>query len=86
MENAQTISTDVNVLENFNPEVPESWRTPQVLFCANTHPATQVSVLDQCPSAVITALDSFMLWIKEEEKTLSEALRKVDIAILTEES
>ena len=70
MENAQTISTDVNVLENFNPEVPESWRTPQVLFCANTHPATQVSVLDQCPSAVITALDSFMLWIKEEEKTL----------------
>jgi len=85
MENAQTISTDVNVLENFNPEVPESWRTPQVLFCANTHPATQVSVLDQCPSAVITALDSFMLWIEEEGKTLSEALRKVDIAILNEE-
>jgi len=85
MENAQTISTDVNVLENFNPEIPESWRTPEVLFCANTHPATQVSVLDQCPSAVITALDSFMLWIEEEKKTLSEALRKVDIAILNEE-
>jgi sugar/nucleoside kinase (ribokinase family) len=85
MENANTISTDVNVLENFNPEIPESWRIPEVLFCANTHPATQVSVLDQCPSAVITALDSFMMWINEEKKTLSEALRKVDIAILNEE-
>ncbi|MDC1029332.1 PfkB family carbohydrate kinase, partial [Euryarchaeota archaeon] len=85
MENANTISTDVNVLENFNPEIPESWRIPEILFCANTHPATQVSVLDQCPSAVITALDSFMMWINEEKKTLSEALRKVDIAILNEE-
>ena len=85
MENAQTISTDVNVLENFSPEIPESWRSPEILFCANTHPSTQVSVLDQCPSAVITALDSFMLWIKEEKETLSSALRKVDIAILNEE-
>ena len=85
MENAYTISTDVNVLEDFNPEIPASWCTPDVLFCANTHPATQVSVLDQCPSAVITALDSFMLWINEEKKILSEALRKVDIAILNEE-
>ncbi|MDE0953513.1 MAG: PfkB family carbohydrate kinase [Candidatus Poseidoniales archaeon] len=85
MEHAHTISTDVNVLENFNPEIPESWRTPEILFCANTHPITQVSVLDQCPSAVITALDSYMLWIEEEKQTLSEALRKVDIAILNEE-
>ena len=85
MEHAHTISTDVNVLENFNPEIPESWRTPEILFCANTHPITQVSVLDQCPSAVITALDSYMLWIEEEKQTLSEALRKVDIVILNEE-
>ena len=85
MEDAETISTDVNVLENFNPEVPNSWTTPEILFCANTHPATQVSVLDQCPSAVITALDSFMLWINTEKVKLSEALRKVDIAILNEE-
>ena len=85
MEDAETISTDVNVLENFNPEVPNSWTTPEILFCANTHPATQVSVLDQCPSAIITALDSFMLWINSEKVKLSEALRKVDIAILNEE-
>ena len=85
MEDAETISTDVNVLENFNPKVPNSWKTPEILFCANTHPATQVSVLDQCPSAAITALDSFMLWINTEKIKLSEALRKVDIAILNEE-
>ena len=85
MEDVQTISTEVNVLEDFSPEVPQSWRSPEVLLCANTHPRTQVSVLDQCPSAVVTALDSFMLWIETEFELLSEALRKVDMAVLNEE-
>ena len=85
MEDVHTISTEVNVLEDFMPEVPQSWRAPEVLLCANTHPRTQVSVLDQCPSAVVTALDSFMLWIETEFELLSEALRKVDMAVLNEE-
>ena len=82
MEEVQTLLTEVNVLEDFRPEVPSSWRAPEILLCANTHPRTQVSVLDQCPGAVITALDSFMLWIDTEFELLSEALRKVDMAIL----
>ena len=85
MEEVQTLLTEVNVLEDFRPEVPSSWRAPEVLLCANTHPRTQVSVLDQCPGAVITALDSFMLWIDTEFELLSEALGKVDMAILNEE-
>jgi sugar/nucleoside kinase (ribokinase family) len=85
MEDVETISTDVNVLSDFKPEIPDAWTSPSILFCANTHPATQIAVLDQCPSAEITALDSFMLWIDNERPTLCEALRKVDIAILNEE-
>ncbi|DAC37294.1 MAG TPA: hypothetical protein D7H75_03705 [Candidatus Poseidoniales archaeon] len=85
MDDVTTISTEVNVLEDYIPEIPASWRDPDVLFCANTHPRSQVAVLDQCPGAVITALDSFMLWIDTEFKLLSEALRKVDLAILNEE-
>ena len=85
MDDVTTISTEVNVLENYIPEIPASWRDPDVLFCANTHPRSQVAVLDQCPGAAITALDSFMLWIDTEFKLLSEALRKVDLAIINEE-
>ena len=51
MDNVETISTEVNVLGDFSPEIPDSWRAPNVLFCANTHPASQVLVLDQCPSS-----------------------------------
>jgi sugar/nucleoside kinase (ribokinase family) len=85
MDNVETISTEVNVLGDFTPEVPQSWRSPNILFCANTHPASQVLVLDQCPSSEITAIDTFMLWIDTEFEHLSTALRKADLAILNEE-
>ena len=85
MDNVETISTEVNVLGDFSPEIPEQWRSPRVLFCANTHPSSQVSVLDQCPESEITAIDTFMLWIETEFSELSTALRKSDLAILNEE-
>ena len=85
MENVETISTEVNVLGDFDPKIPDSWTSPKVLFCANTHPSSQVSVLDQCPNSEITAVDTFMMWIESEFEQLSLALRKADIAILNEE-
>ena len=48
------------------------------------HPSSQIKILKEC-SPNISVLDTFMLWIKTEFKLLSEALRKVDIAILNEE-
>jgi len=85
MENVETISTEVNVLGDFDPQIPSQWTSPKVLFCANTHPASQISVFDQCPNAEISAVDTFMLWIETEFEQLSHALRKADIAILNEE-
>ena len=85
METVETISTEINVLGDFAPEIPQPWRSPNILFCANTHPASQVMVLDQCPSSEITAIDTFMLWIETEFEELSSALRKADLAILNEE-
>ena len=85
MESVETLATEVNVLDDFKPNLPEVWENPEVLFCASTHPATQVAVLDQCPGAQLTVLDTFMLWIETEFQTLSEAMRKVDIVVINEQ-
>lgn len=85
MDSVETLATEVNVLADFKPELPDVWVDPEVLFCASTHPATQVAVLDQCPGAQLTVLDTFMLWIETEFETLSEAMRKVDIAVINEQ-
>ena len=85
MESVETLATEVNVLADFKPELPDVWNNPEILFCASTPPATQVAVLDQCPGAQLTVLDTFMLWIESEFETLSEAMRKVDIAVINEQ-
>ena len=85
MESVETLATEVNVLGDFKPNLPDVWDNPEVLFCASTHPATQVAVLDQCPGAKLTVLDTFMLWIETEFETLSEAMRKVDIVVINEQ-
>jgi len=85
MESVETLATEINVLADFKPELPDVWNNPEILFCASTHPATQVAVLDQCPGAQLTVLDTFMLWIESEFETLSEAMRKVDIAVINEQ-
>lgn len=85
MDIVTTISTELNVLADFKPVIPPQWSSPKVLFCANTHPGSQISVLDQCPNAGLSAIDTFMLWIETEFELLSAAIRKADIAILNEE-
>ena len=85
MESVETLATEVNVLGDFKPILPEVWDNPQVLFCASTHPASQLAVLDQCPGAQLTVLDTFMLWIETEFETLSEAMRKVDVVVINEQ-
>mgnify|MGYP003301883200 FL=1 len=85
MDRVTTISTDLNVLENFTPVIPDAWTEPDVLFCANAHPRIQLAALNQCPGARITVLDSFRLWIEDEFELLSEAMRNVDVVIINEE-
>ena len=85
MDQAETLETQLNVFSSFKPNIPNSWSTPNVLFCANIHPLIQKSVIESCNGAKLTALDSMNLWISTEFKSLSEVLRLVDMAILNDD-
>ncbi|NDB93600.1 MAG: hypothetical protein EB165_03015 [Euryarchaeota archaeon] len=82
MDHAETISTELNSLAGFDPIFPPNWDNPQIVFCTSASPISQNSVLDANQGALVTALDTIDLWIESDFTGLSEALRKVDIAIL----
>ena len=44
MDQAETLSTDLNVLQEFNPTVPKEWRSAPYLFCANTVSYTHLTL------------------------------------------
>ena len=75
----ETLFTELNVFESFQPELPPSYREVDIVFLGNMHPSLQASVLDQVESKRVVGLDSMNLWIETTPKELRQVLRRVDI-------
>ena len=58
-----TLQTDLNVFEDFEPKLSEASRAADVLFLANIQPDLQREVREQCDAARFVAMDSMNLWI-----------------------
>ena len=84
MAEAETKATYLNVFEHFQPSVPETWQQPNVVFCANLHPALQNSVLEQTTAGRLTMLDSMNLWITIAKPALLEVMQAVDLIIIND--
>lgn len=82
MDEAITHFTDLNVLMDFNPKIPEAYRDNDILFLANIDPELQISVLDQVRKPRLTLLDTMNYWIINKRDALVEALKRVDVVLL----
>jgi len=85
MNTAETLRTELNVLGTFRPKVPASFRDSRFVFLANTHPATQKSVLSQVERPLFVLADTMNHWIEQERTALLELLREVDGLLLNDE-
>jgi sugar/nucleoside kinase (ribokinase family) len=84
LNEAQTLDTQLNVLLEFKPELPESYRDTEVLFLANIDPELQLQVLDQVKNPRLTACDSMNFWISSKPEALKEVIKRVDIVVIKE--
>lgn len=84
MAQAETHETHLNVFETFQPKVPEHGTSSKITFCANLHPAIQLSVLDQSHPTRTSMLDSMNLWINIAHDELIEAMKRVDIVVIND--
>jgi sugar/nucleoside kinase (ribokinase family) len=84
MNAAETLRTELNVLGTFKPKIPRSFHGSDFLFLANTHPATQLSVLGQVDRPRFVLADTMNLWIEHEKPTLLDLLRRVDGLLLND--
>ncbi len=79
LNNAQTLKTELNVFQNFNPIISEKNKSCEFVFLANIDPELQLSVLSQAKKPVLTACDTMNYWIQNKKDTLLKLLKKVDI-------
>jgi sugar/nucleoside kinase (ribokinase family) len=86
MNSRDTLITELNVLENFQPVVPENFKDSGIVMLGNLHPLTQASVLDQMnerPKLVV--LDTMNFWMDIALSDLHDVLKRVDVVTINDE-
>ncbi|WP_024740260.1 PfkB family carbohydrate kinase [Tenacibaculum maritimum] len=86
MNSRDTLVTELNVLEHFQPIVPSSFKDAEIVMLGNLHPLTQAAVLDQMdkqPKLVV--LDTMNFWMDIALNDLHEVLKRVDVITINDE-
>ena len=85
MNTRDTLVTDLNVLEDFNPIVPESYQGAEFLMLGNLMPKLQLSVINQMkvrPKLIV--MDTMNFWMDIALDDLKEVLKKVDVLLVND--
>lgn len=86
MNTRDTLVTELNVLEHFNPVVPQAFKTAEIIMLGNLHPLVQNAVLEQLeekPKLVV--LDTMNFWMDVALNELKEVIKKVDVITINDE-
>lgn len=80
----ETLFTHLNVFEDFDPVLPERYKTTPYLFLANIHPDLQLKVLQKMNRPKLVVMDTMNFWIEGTPDSLREVLKKVGILIVND--
>jgi sugar/nucleoside kinase (ribokinase family) len=79
-----TLLTDLNVFESFNPIIPKKFQKSQFVCLGNIDPVLQLRVLDQLENPKFIVCDTMNYWIDRKKKELLELIKKVNVLIIND--
>ncbi|MAP55742.1 PfkB family carbohydrate kinase [Altibacter sp.] len=85
MNSRDTLVTELNVLADFNPNVPSDYRDAEVVMLGNLHPLVQLSVIDQMHNPKLVVLDTMNFWMDNTLEELMQVIAKVDVITINDE-
>lgn len=86
LNSRDTLDTQLNVLADFQPKVPQDFKDADVVMLGNLHPLVQTSVLDQMekqPKLVV--LDTMNFWMDCALPELLDVIKRVDVITVNDE-
>lgn len=84
MNERDTLETQLNVLEGFEPEIPEAYRDSRVVCLGNLDPSVQQDVLDQVDDPEYVIADTMNFWIENTPDSLRTTLQGVDCFVIND--
>lgn len=85
MNSRDTLDTQLNVLADFQPKVPEKFQDAEIVMLGNLHPAVQLSVIEQLRKPKLIVLDTMNFWMDTTLELLKEVIAKVDVITINDE-
>jgi sugar/nucleoside kinase (ribokinase family) len=85
MQDRDTLETQLNVFEKFDPVVPDQYRSAPYVFLGNIDPKIQLKVLEQMEGARFTCMDTMNFWIEGAPDDLKAVLRRVDLLFINDD-
>ncbi len=79
-----TLFTELNVFQDFNPVIPESFRKSKFVCLGNIDPILQMKVLEQMNDSAFVVCDTMNYWIEGKKDELIELLKKVNVLIIND--
>ncbi|WP_299799001.1 PfkB family carbohydrate kinase [uncultured Maribacter sp.] len=86
LNSRDTLATELNTLEDFNPVVPENYNDADVVMLGNLHPIVQLGVINQMkkrPKLII--LDTMNFWMDNALNDLMEVIKHIDVLTINDE-
>lgn len=86
MNSRDTLATDLNVLADFDPKLPESYKASEYVMLGNLTPDIQMAVLEQLtkkPKLIV--LDTMNFWMNNSLETLLKVIARVDVLTINDE-
>ncbi|MGI8581442.1 MAG: PfkB family carbohydrate kinase [Chitinophagaceae bacterium] len=85
MNTRDTLITDLNVLADFNPKVPDTYQGAEFLMLGNLMPQLQISVINQLKKRpMLIVLDTMNFWMDTALEDLKKVLTMVDVLLIND--
>ena len=85
MNTRDTLVTDLNVLLDFNPKIPESYQDSEFVMLGNVNPSLQISVIEQMKKRPrLIAMDTMNYWMDSALDDLKKLLTMVDVLMVND--
>lgn len=84
LNSRDTLDTQLNVFERFNPVIPDAYRNSDIVCLGNIQPSLQGRVLDQIDKPKLVVADTMNFWIEGAKAELLDTLKRVDVLIIND--
>jgi sugar/nucleoside kinase (ribokinase family) len=86
LNSRDTLATELNVLGDFNPVVPQNFKNADVVMLGNLHPSVQSGVLDQMETKPkLVVLDTMNFWMDCALPELLNVMKRIDVITINDE-